>query len=505
MKVFFIYPNAQSQPGFNYGLGHISALLKQAGHTVGLWHLCEDLHPLPSKKEFITRIQDEQPDVIGFSVVTNQWNYTQELAAWAREVCKVPLVCGGVHTLADPEGVLESNLFDYIFVGESEEAFVEFVDKYTRSEVLRSIRNLGYLENGKPRINPIRPLPDLTAMPMKDYEIFDFQKLIDVKNGWVGLMASRGCPFSCTYCFNHHMVEYYKNDLQCSFRQLGYVRHFPVSQIIEEINFLLSTYNNISTFIFDDDLFTFYKDYLVDFCTAYKQATSLPFVVNAHINVFDQVRAEHLAAANCKIVKFGLESGSERIRREILNRKMSNEKIQKSIQLANENGLHSSVFLMIGLPGESLEDLMATIKLTANSLPGRFRWSFFYPFPGTRAYDITKDLGYLDREKQDSLTNFTEGSCLDFGPEHNLFLEKVGKILPWYVNAYSSLPVADFYREKIQELENLDHEQWKEREKTILDEDAQISKELSSQGLSHYAIKYNPFMGVISDYFLNEK
>jgi radical SAM superfamily enzyme YgiQ (UPF0313 family) len=228
-------------------------------------------------------------------------------------------------------------------------------------------------------------------------------------------------------------------------------------------------------------------------------------VVNAHINVFDQVRAEHLAAAGCTIVKFGLESGSERIRREVLNRKMSNEKIQKSIQLANDNGLHSSVFLMIGLPGESLEDLMATIKLTASSLPGRFRWSFFYPFPGTRAYDITMDLGYLDREKQDSLTNFTEDSCLDFGPEHNLFLEKVGKILPWYVNAYSTLPVAEFYQEKIQELEDLNHEEWKRREKTILDEDAQISKELSGQGLSYYAIKYNPFMGVISDYFLNEK
>jgi radical SAM superfamily enzyme YgiQ (UPF0313 family) len=228
-------------------------------------------------------------------------------------------------------------------------------------------------------------------------------------------------------------------------------------------------------------------------------------VVNAHINVFDQIRAEHLAEANCKIVKFGLESGSERIRREVLNRKMSNEKIQKSIQLANDNGLHSSVFLMVGLPGESIEDLMATIKLTASSLPGRFRWSFFYPFPGTRAYDITMDLGYLDREKQDSLTNFTEDSCLDFGPEHNLFLEKVGKILPWYVNAYSTLPVAEFYQEKIQELEDLNHEEWKRREKTILDEDAQISKELSGQGLSYYAIKYNPFMGVISDYFLNEK
>lgn len=504
MKIFFIYPNADSQPGFNYGLAHISAILKENGHEVSLWHLCEDLAPLPTKSQFIHRINQEKPDLIGFSVVTNQWAYARQLANWAREASSVPIVCGGIHTLADPENILKTGLFDYIFRGEAEQAFAEFVNKLARNEDVKSVQGLGLADKDGIKINPIRPLPDLASLPMKDYQIFPFQELIEVKNGWVGLMASRGCPFACTYCFNHQMVEIYKRDLNCSFKELNYVRHFPVSTMIEEIKFLLDNYQDIRMFIFDDDLFTYNKIYLKEFCQAYLDITSLPFVANAHFNFFDQDRAKDLARANCRIIKFGLESGSEQIRREILNRKMKNKKIESSIQLANNYGLHTSVFLMIGLPGEGYEELMATIRLTAQSKPGRFRWSFFYPFPGTKACDITYQMGYLDQKRKENLSNFTEGSCLDFGPEHNLFLEKVGKILPWFVNAYSDLPVADFYMNKVEEIKALDREGWQEREKSVLEEDAKLSDYFVSQGLSHYAVKYNPFMGVISDYFTAE-
>ncbi len=100
----------------------------------------------------------------------------------------------------------------------------------------------------------------------------DFQRLIDAKNGWVGLMASRGCPFSCTYCFNHVMVAAYKKDLQCSFQGLHYIRRFSVGQMIEEIEYLLKNYRNIRMFIFDDDLFTFDKTYVREFCAGLSES-----------------------------------------------------------------------------------------------------------------------------------------------------------------------------------------------------------------------------------------
>jgi tRNA A37 methylthiotransferase MiaB len=274
--------------------------------------------------------------------------------------------------------------------------------------------------------------------------------------------------------------------------------------MIKEIEYLLQNYRNISMFILDDDLFTFYREYVQQFCAAYKKVSSLPFVVNAHVGYFDERRARYLADANCSIVKFGVESGSQRIRRRILQRRMKNEDIINAIKTAHQYGLHTSIFLMIGLPDETRADLMATIRLMAEAKPGRYRWSFFFPYPGTKAYELSQQGGYIDFAKMAQMENFTDGTCLKFGREHNLFLKKVGRIMPWMVNAHSNLAVADFYRKKVDEILALDEKSWEKRTVHIEQEDNEISDKFVNQGLSHYAIKYNRFMGVISDYFTAE-
>lgn len=504
MKILFIYPNAGSQLGFNYGIAHLSAVLKEAGHDVALWQLCEDIEPLPTEAQFIERLRAEAADIIGFSVVTNQWPYTSKLAAWARRGTDALLVCGGIHTMAAGDQVLQSGHFDYIIRGEAEEAFAEFVEKTSNRQNVLEVENLGYLHEGKVKLNPLRPLPDVNKLPFKDYDIFEFQNIIDAKNGWVGLIASRGCPFSCTYCFNHQLVSHYRKDLDCSFKGLNYIRHFSVDQMMKEIDYLQTHYKNISMYILDDDLFTFYREYVEQFCTAYKKISSLPFVVNAHVGFFEKQRASYLAQAGCKIVKFGVESGSERIRRQILQRRMKNDSIVKALATAHQYGLHTSVFLMIGLPAETHDDVMQTIQLMARARPGRYRWTFFFPFPGTKAYDLAAEGNFINFKKMAAMENFTDDTCMDFGEKHNLFLKKVGRIMPWFVNAYSDLPVADFYRKKIDEILDMDAAAWDKKARTIEEEDKNISDDFVARGLSHYAIKYNRFMGVISDYFTAE-
>ena len=103
------------------------------------------------------------------------------------------------------------------------------------------------------------------------------------------------------------------------------------------------------------------------------------------------------------------------------------------------------------------------------------------------------------------MDNFTDDTCLDFGERQNLFLKKIGRALPWFVNAYSKLPVADAYREKVEDILRMDAAAWARIEDKIIAEDRALSEYFVNQGLSHYAIKYNRFMGVISDYFLTEE
>lgn len=505
MKIFFIYPNVQSQVGFNYGVSHMASVLKNAGHEVMFWQICEEIEPLPDKEAFAARLRASGADLIAFSVVTNQWPYAKKLAMWARETISIPLAIGGIHATAAASQVLKTGLFDYVFRGECDEAILEFADKFSKGLELDNIKNLGMMRNDKMMINPVRPFPVIRNLPFKDYDIFDFQRIIDAKNGWVGLIASRGCPFSCTYCFNHQIKNQYLDDLKCSFRELNYIRHFDVDQVIYEIEFLLKNYKNIRMFLFDDDLFTFSKAYVREFCKAYKKISNIPFVVNGHFHYFDEERAEYLADANCRIIKFGIESGSEYIRKKILNRHMKNELIIDKIQIAKQSNLHSSVFIIIGFPYEKKEDVLDTIRLTAKAMPGRFRWTKFFPYPGTKAAEMSLEGGYVDLEKMGGLMNFTDESCLDFGHEHNLFLEKAGLVFPWFVNAYSDMPVADFYAKKIDEILAMDKDEWHVKSKGLIEEDRRISADFAARGERHYAFKYNTFTGVVSDYFLNEE
>jgi hypothetical protein len=268
---------------------------------------------------------------------------------------------------------------------------------------------------------------------------------------------------------------------------------------------LMADYRGIKMFIFDDDVFTLDREYVLGFCREYRGAgIGVPFVVNAHVKCFDGEIAAALAAAGCKIVKFGLESGSPRVRREVLHRHMSNDEITRAFETCRRHNLHSSAFLMLGLPTETLAEMFETVRLLALSLPGRFRWSVFFPFPGTQAHDIATKAGLVDEAKMARASDFFSESCLDFGQAHNLALEKLNAAFPWYVNAASTLPCAEAYRRLTARLDAMTREEWERRKQRIPAMDAEVSARTLQRNVRHYAMKYNRFMGVDSEYFTRE-
>jgi radical SAM superfamily enzyme YgiQ (UPF0313 family) len=500
MKILFIYPNLYAQVGFNYGVSFLSAVLRQDGHESALLNINEKLgYPLDMAR-IMGDIETVNPDLIAFSAVTNQFQYTRKIASEIRQRFSTPLLCGGIHVTMAPEEVMATGLFDAIFIGESEYAFRDYVRALAVGKDPSATPNTWQRKGSSIIKNPVSPFPALEKLPFKDYRIFDFQKMIDAKNGWVGLMTSRGCPFRCTYCFNHQIIERYKTDLQAGASQLNYIRHHPVQDVINEIVFLQEHYTHIRMYIFDDDLFTFDEEYVKEFCAAYRKVTTLPFVANAHVQVFTPAVARCLKEAGCRIIKFGIESGSERIRNKIMNRVMTNETIQLAFATAHEAGLHTSAFVMFGLPYETRDDIMETIQLLADIRPGRFRWAIFFPFPNTAAYAMSRQGGFIDFTRMESLSNFTEQSCLNFGPEQNFWIQKLQKIFPWYVNARAHFPAAKKYLRMIREIENLSPEGWNAQQESILSLDRETAAQCSAAGFEHYAIRFNPFMAVRSDW-----
>jgi radical SAM superfamily enzyme YgiQ (UPF0313 family) len=501
MHVLFIYPNLNAQIGFNYGVAFLSAVLRRHGHVTRLLNINESLdYPLDLER-IVRDLKAFSPDLVGFSVVSNQFQHAVEIAKAIRDHTHAPFVCGGIHATMAPHEVLETGIFDYACLGEGEEALLELVNALEEHGDTNKIPNIWGKRDGSVIRNGVRPFTPLENLPPKDYEIFDFQKMIDAKDGWVGIMVSRGCPFRCTYCFNHRLVDIYRRDTGLPLPRLGYLRHHSVNEVMGELEYLLGQYTGIKVFIFDDDLFTLDKDYVQEFCLAYEKRIAVPFVCNAHVKVFDHVIARSLKRANCCIVKFGLESGSERIRKEVLNRPMTNHAVMNAFRIAHEHQLHTSAFVMIGLPDETPEEMFATIDLLGAIRPGRFRWSLFFPYPGTVAHEMAEQKGLIDFQKMRALTNFTEESCLDFGEAHNLLVDKLARAFPWFVNARSNSSSSTIYRGLVREIESMDRTAWEEARDTIHSMDQEISGFLRKAGGEHYAIRYNDFMGVRSDWF----
>jgi anaerobic magnesium-protoporphyrin IX monomethyl ester cyclase len=493
MRVLFIYPNLNAQIGFNYGVAHISALLKKHGIETHLLNINEQVgYPLDFAriKQDVLRIN---PDVIGFSVVTNQYKYAVEIARNIKTYHPKPIVFGGIHPTMAPFDVMQESAVDCVCVGEGEEAFLEYLTKGRPEGVL----NMGYREGPKIVLEPLRAYADLRQLPPKDYDIFDFQKTIDTKDGWVGLLSGRGCPLRCTYCLNHKIIKMYKNS---GHLPKGYIRRESMDQVMNEIDYLLSRYQRIKMFIFDDDIFTLDKAWLREFSDRYRKLTDIGFVCNAHVRFFDEEVARCLKEAGCRIVKFGLESGSDNLRRDVLHRFMTNREIESAFAAAHKYGLHTSAFVMIGLPCETKDDIMATIELLSRIKPGRFRWSLFFPYVGTEAYDIAKAQGSIDFEKMKNLDNFTDETCMNLGEEVNLLIDKVQHLFCTFVNGYADPNGDTQYRELVDRIEAAERASWEEEKKSFAAEIAEMDKRAATEGRIHYTVKFNRFMGVRSDW-----
>jgi radical SAM superfamily enzyme YgiQ (UPF0313 family) len=253
-------------------------------------------------------------------------------------------------------------------------------------------------------------------------------------------------------------------------------------------------------FIFDDDIFTFDKAWLSEFSEKYKAVTDTGFVCNAHARIFDEDMARHLKEAGCRIVKFGLESGSEKIRRNVLNRYMSNKDIERAFDVAHKFGLHTSAFVMIGLPHEKKKDIMETIELLARIQPGRFRWSLFFPFIGTKAYEIAEHAGLIDFEKMGMLDNFTDETCMMLGSDVDLFVDKLKTLFCLFVNGCADIDGEQKYRELMKRIELAGEDLWRKEKDLFLKQVNMLDKEMENKGRLYYTVKYNPFMGVRSDW-----
>jgi len=378
MRVLLIYPdiNTIQFPHFQHGLAAISAVLKKAGHRAELLYISNEL----SDGEFIDEVEARDPEVMAFSSTTQMWPFALRYAKAARGKLDRFMVVGGIHATIDPERVLSEGVFDALVRGEGEYPLLEILEALQDGREWKGIKNVWAGSGDKAVRNPVRAPVDLSELPWPDRDLFDNDVLMKYNDNQVAVMASRGCPFRCTYCCNTVLSDLAGGNAK-------WVRQRPVDDVLSEIEDLHKRFPEMKSLIFMDEIFTVRKKWVAEFCHKYKARFDTPFQVFLRVEAVDRETMERMKEAGLYSIIVGVESGNERIRREVLNRKMTNRQIINVFQWADELGLETWDFNMIGVPGDTEQTIRDTMELNRIIRPHHLQISIFYPFPGTPLYD----------------------------------------------------------------------------------------------------------------------
>ena len=495
MRILFINFNLGSTPGINNGLAVLSSLLKEKGHDVRAIFLCEDMGYGFDLKRIEKDVMSFKPDIIGLSIMEPQFKYAAAFAKDARRYFKGFLLCGGPHPTMAPEEVLATEGVDAVCVGEGEGAMLELVKALESGKDCTFIKNLWCKSrDGKIIKNRLRPFANLGDLPPDDKGLFDLSEIIRLKNFQLEVLLGRGCVYECAYCINKAYVDRYKTLCVDRVKIKDYVRIKKPDTVICEIKDALSRHPAIKKIAFIDDNFLMYSSFIKEFFIRYKEEIGLPFMCNANPLSFNEANGRLLKEAGCDDIRFGVESGSERVKKIIMNRPVSNKSIVEAFKLTMSLGLMTSSFNMIGLPTESREEVMETLELNARLMPDTVKVMTFYPFKNTPLYDLCEKLGLIDHDRKRKLDNYDVTTCLKFDGQYRLFLAKVQAVFNWYINIFLKNEASAEYASLVKEVEALSDEEWSAYD--FLSRDKGLSESFTKKGIAHYSKFVNRSLAV---------
>lgn len=390
IRVLFLEVDTESTWAIaSIGPAYLAPWIRQHGHAASFFRVPLDM----PASEVMNRIREEKPDLLALSLTTRQWQRARALVREIRTHLDVPVIAGGLHPTFAPEEVLRNPGFDYVCMGEGENPMLDLCNALadgTKDVGIPNIWKRGAANPGmRPPFDPLDRLPYLA------------REFLDEHNGVIHMCTQRGCPFPCTYCAARMYNELYAGQDQ------EYGRRRSHDSVLDELR-TLDRAGQLAYVIFLDDTFTINHPWVRDFCRLYGAEIGKGFSLHARVETVNERMLHELAAAGCKHITYGVESGSYRVRRDIMQRPVKNERFLEVFHWTRDAGIMVTANYMIGLPGETREDLEETIRL-AEVLPAYdFGYFVFYPYPGTQLFRECQARGYLPEDYLDLPANHRE-------------------------------------------------------------------------------------------------
>lgn len=383
MKVIFLELDTETSWAVaSLGPAFLAAYLRQHGHEAGFIRIPHN-QPID---EIIAVIRQNTPDLIGVSLTTRQWLRAREVIGSLRQVSNIPVIAGGLHPTFSPEEVLAQEGFDYVCIGEGEAALLELVNVLDTnlSPIDANIANIWIRGEDRPRLRD--PIESLDSIP------FMARDMLDERWGVHHISTQRGCPFPCTYCAARMFDKLYSEGSSADYGRRR--SHSNVLAELAEIKFR----GPLNYVIFLDDTFTIHHSWVREFCKVYKRDFATPFSLHARVETVNKEMLSELSEAGCRHITYGVESGSERVRREIMKRWATNQRFRDVFSWTKDAGIMPTANYIIGTPGETIAEMRETMALHRELDPVDFGYFVFYPYPGTDLFNTCKDNGWLPED-----------------------------------------------------------------------------------------------------------
>jgi radical SAM superfamily enzyme YgiQ (UPF0313 family) len=368
-----------------YDLLSIAAILEKGGFEIKLIDSQVDERQWSKIKE---DIKNFSPDLTFMVTSTPSITYDLSAAKAIKELTRCKTVLCGPHISYFSKKIINEKYIDFLIRGEPEITALELVKTLDKKKNLRHVQGLTYKENKKIKENKERPLienlnkipfPSHNLVPLRNY----YSPLVK-KTPFILTMSSRGCPFNCIYCLSAYI---YKRKF----------RPRSAKNVVDEMIYAKKL--GVKSVIFFDDTFTIDKKRVLEICKEInRRRLDIEWICDSRVDTVDKEMLNTMKMAGCRLILYGVESGSQEILNNI-KKGITIAKIRQTFALTKQVGIEALAFFILGLPGETKETIKQTVHFAKELDPDYVQFTIATPYPGTEFYDLVKRKKWLLSKK----------------------------------------------------------------------------------------------------------
>ena len=392
MNKRFLFVNLSIECGFNTGINHgiafLVPLLRKRSYEVA----CLNIRSVIRVEDFRNKIKEFNPSIVGFSCTSHQLKYLTKYSKAIEGFGNILQIAGGVAPTLEPEWILSRSAVNGVCIGEGEIPLDDLLNNIENKRDIFTTQGFYWNVNADIKKNLIPQfVPDLSDIDFPDYSVFDRSLVTNNKSLYI--MLSRGCPYNCNYCCNGAKRGVYSSSK-------GYFRIPSVEYSIGLIEKVIVHYPETEYIGFEDDLLIANKTWFESFAREYRERIKIPYRMCVRVECITPDIARALKKSGCSRASVGLESGNDRLRSELLNRKHSNNLLMEKCQIIKDAGIDLFTFNIVGFPFETKEQMGQTLELNKKIDPNEGLCTFFYPYRGTELYRICQENNLLKTDDE---------------------------------------------------------------------------------------------------------